>query len=77
MHATYTLYGSRGSDIDDDNKGRLPGILEKSKERTSSSLSGPHFGHYKGAMYKDTVSEMHAVFMDIALDLGYSPTHWQ
>jgi hypothetical protein len=50
---------------------------KKSKERTSYSLLGLTFGHYKAAMYKDTLSEMHAVFMDIALNLGYSPTHWQ
>jgi hypothetical protein len=51
--------------------------LKKSKERTSSSLSGLHFGHYKATMYKVTLSKMHAVFMDITLNLGYSPTCWQ
>jgi hypothetical protein len=34
----FTLYGSSGSDIYGVYKGRLSGVLEKSKERTSSSL---------------------------------------
>jgi hypothetical protein len=28
-------------------------------------------------MYKDTLSKMHAVFIDIAMNSGYSPTCWQ
>ena len=48
---------------------------KKLKERTSFSLSGLHFGHYKAVIKNDTLSETHAVFVDIAaVNSGYSPT---
>ena len=30
------------------------------KERTASSFSGRHFGHYKAAAHSDFLSEVHA-----------------
>lgn len=50
---------------------------KKAKERTSSSISTLHFGHYKAATRNDTLSELHAVSLDIAVNSGYSPKRWQ
>jgi hypothetical protein len=47
------------------------------KERTSSSMSGLHFGHWKAAALDDELSEIHAVFTEIAVSAGYSPSRWQ
>ena len=41
---------------------------------TSSSVLGLHFGHYKAVARNDLLSEMHAVFADIAVTTGFSPT---
>ena len=38
----------------------------KSRERTSSSLSGLHYGHYKAAAHSDFLSEMHAIMTELA-----------
>jgi hypothetical protein len=46
---------------------------KKSKERTSSSLSTLHFGHYKAVLKIEKLCEMHSVFVDIAVNSGYSP----
>ena len=50
---------------------------KKSNERTSSSISTLHFGHYKTAIKNDKLSELHAVSIDIALNSGYSLKRWQ
>ena len=50
---------------------------KKWKELTSSSHSSLHFHHYKVVIKNDTLSEMHVVFVDIAVNSGYSPMHWQ
>ena len=49
----------------------------KARECTSSSISGLHFGHYKSVARNDFLSEMHAVFTDIVVTMGFSPTRWQ
>jgi hypothetical protein len=47
---------------------------KKAKECTSSSLSSLHFGqYYKAVIDNDKLSEMHSIFVDIAVNLGYSP----
>ena len=48
-----------------------------SKECTSSSISGLHFGHWKAAAESDFLSELHALFTDIVVSTGYSPIRWQ
>ena len=48
-----------------------------SKECTSSSISGLHFGHWKAAAESDFLSELHALFTDIIVSTGYSPIWWQ
>jgi hypothetical protein len=50
---------------------------KKAKECTSSSLSSLHFGHYKAVINNDKLSGMHSIFVDIAINLGYSPKQWQ
>jgi hypothetical protein len=50
---------------------------KKAKECTSSSLSSHHFGHYKAVIDNDKLSELHSVFVDIAVNSGYSPKQWQ
>ena len=41
------------------------------------SLSTLHFGHYKAVIHDVKLCEMHAVFVDIAWNSGYSPKPWQ
>ena len=48
-----------------------------SKERTSSSISGLHFGHWKAAAENNFLSELHALFTDIIVSTSYSPFRWQ
>ena len=49
----------------------------KTKERTSSSISGLHFGHYKAAAANDTLSEIHALMTELAVT-GASPfARWE
>jgi hypothetical protein len=50
---------------------------KKAKERTSSSILTLHFGHYKAVSKNETLCKMHSVFVDIAVNLGFSPTRWQ
>jgi hypothetical protein len=50
---------------------------KKAKESMSLSLSSLHFGHYKAVIDNVKVSKMHSVFIDIAVNLGYSPKQWQ
>jgi hypothetical protein len=47
------------------------------RERTSSSLSNIHFRHYKASTNPNYVSEIHALFTEIVVSTGYSPTRWQ
>jgi len=50
---------------------------KKAKERTSSSFSSLHFGHWKVAADDDFLAEIHSLICDIALDSGYSLLRWQ
>jgi hypothetical protein len=34
-------------------------------------------GHYKSVVNNDELSEMHAVFVDVVVNSGYSPNQWQ
>jgi hypothetical protein len=50
---------------------------KKTKERTSSSISGLHYGHYKAAASNDTLSEIHALMTELAVT-GASPfARWE
>ena len=46
------------------------------KERTSSSFSGLHFGHYKAAAHSDFLSKVHALKLSIITKTGSAPERW-
>jgi hypothetical protein len=45
-------------------------------ERTSSSPSGRHLGHYKAAINSPSLSELHSFMISIPLVAGFSPRRW-
>jgi hypothetical protein len=47
------------------------------KEKTSSSLSGRHFGHYKAASFSDTLTRLHVGSINLALWRGHPLARWQ
>jgi hypothetical protein len=49
----------------------------KARERTSSSLSGLHYGHYKAATDSDYLSEVHALMTELAVTGGAPFLWWQ
>jgi hypothetical protein len=49
----------------------------KTKERTSSSISGLHYGHYKVASSHDTLSKIHALMTKLAVTGGSPLAHWE
>ena len=46
------------------------------REKTSSSLSGRHFGHYKAASHSHNLSEIHASFQHVASKSGIQLQRW-
>jgi hypothetical protein len=46
-------------------------------EQTSSSPFSPHMGHYKAALYSDTVHQIHSRMAWLPFVTGYSPQRWQ
>jgi hypothetical protein len=44
------------------------------KEKTSSSVSGRHVGHYKAAIYSALLTQVHSSMMSIPYMVGFSPT---
>ena len=49
----------------------------KAKEKTSSSESGLHFGHYVAASESEYIAYCHALLASIAIRKGYSPDRWE
>ena len=49
----------------------------RSKEATSSSISGFHFGHYIAGAESEYISNYHAVKISLALMRGISLSRWQ
>lgn len=50
---------------------------KKAKERTSSSLSGRHFGHYKAAAMSKELAELHAIFLQLSYCNGHRVARWE
>ena len=48
----------------------------KANEKTSSSLSGLHFGHYKSAAENKSISKLHAMFLNITIKTGTIIERW-
>ena len=46
------------------------------KERTSSSYSGRHFGHYKAAAHSEYPSEVHVRTLSLITNIGAAPERW-
>ena len=49
---------------------------KSAKEKTSSSESGLHFGHYKAGAKSDTISTFHALKATLALRRGIALARW-
>jgi hypothetical protein len=50
---------------------------QKTKECTSSSISGLHYGHYKAAASDDFLSEIHALMMELVVTGAIPLAHWE
>ena len=48
----------------------------RAKERTSSSRSGRHFGHYCAAAFSSKLSKLHALHLSIITRTGCAPDRW-
>ena len=48
----------------------------KARERTASSISGLHFGHYKAAAASNLLSSIHASSIESAFSRGYPLQRW-
>ena len=51
-------------------------IFQKTKEFTSSSPLGIHIGHYKLATQSNYLSDIHATFMSLPFQYGFSLKRW-
>ena len=49
----------------------------KAKERTSSSFSRVHFGHYKAAAKSEYLSKIHALKLSLIARTGCTPERWR
>jgi len=49
----------------------------KAKERTTSSPSGAHFGHYKSGTFNDLINAVHTALLVIPLKTSYLYNRWR
>lgn len=52
-------------------------LFNNTKERTASSPSGAHIGHYKVGEIFPEISEILAIMMSLPFVYGFSPTRWR
>ena len=57
-------------------KSNFQGYWKGSRERTSSSMSRRHFGHYKAAAINDLLSDIHSSLLHVASRNGVFLTRW-
>ena len=50
---------------------------KRAKERTASSISKVHFGHYTSAAHSDLLSEIHARKLSLIAQTGNAPERWR
>ncbi len=58
-------------------KERFQALYNALYERTSSSPSGRHIGHYKAVAQSTKLSDIFSKMMDIPYSAGFSPKRWQ
>ena len=49
---------------------------KRAKEKTASSFSGLHFGHYKAIAHSDILSKVHALNLTLISKTGSAPDRW-
>ena len=57
--------------------GQFRNLYHRMDERTSSSPSGQHLGHYKVAAKSELLSNLHSIVMPIPYMVGISPQRWR
>ena len=50
---------------------------KKAKEKTSSSMSGRHFGHCKAATESKLAGAIHSKFLDLSFNHGFTASRWK
>ncbi len=58
-------------------KDQFKNLYNNIEERTSSSPSGRHLGHYKVAAKSNLLAELHTNMMSIPYMVGISPQRWR
>ncbi len=56
---------------------KFQALYKNLREKTSSSPSGRHVGHYKAIALSDNLSHLWAAMMHIPHLAGFSPQRWQ
>ena len=51
-------------------------MFKKTKERTASSPSGRHYGHYKAACHNTAIAQVHTEMMAFAIEFTQVPERW-
>lgn len=74
------MYNELGGDdgvADLVSKSDFQNYWKSAREKTESSMSGKHFGHYIAGAHDDTISQLHATSLNTIRELGISPSRWR
>jgi hypothetical protein len=73
------MYTSLGKDEIVDFVKRLDfqGYWRSAREKTESSKSNLHFGHYVASSHDNVVSDLHATSLNVIREIGLGPTRWR